>query len=101
MIDPDAQRRVHDAGLATAQASANASAAAETRELLREDIDRLQKELLITSSIAAELFSTLLASDPERAWRVSESVLSQHEKYRNDSRFPNIRDLLSTFSRVR
>ena len=77
-----------------------ASAAAEARELLREDIDRLQKELLITSSIAAEVFSALLASDPERAWRVSESVLLQHEKYRNDSRFPNIRDLLSTFSRV-
>lgn len=101
MMDPDAQRRAYDAGLATAQANANASAAAETRELLREDIDRLQKELLITSSIAAELFSTLLASDPEGAWRVSESVLSQHEKYRNDSRFPSIRDLLSTFSRDR
>ena len=100
MIDPDAQRRALDAVLATRQATANASAAAEAREL-REDILRLQKELLITSSIAAEVFSALLASDPERAWRVSESVLLQHEKYRNDSRFPNIRDLLSTFSRVR
>ena len=99
MIDPDAQRRALDAVLATRQATATASAA-EARELLREDIDRLQKELLITSSIAAEVFSALLASDPERAWRVSESVLLQHEKYRNDSRFPNIRDLLSTFSRV-
>ena len=100
VIDPDAQRRALDAVLATRQATANASAAAEARELLREDIHRLQKELLIISSIAAEVFSALLASDPERAWRVSESVLLQHEKYRNDSRFPNIRDLLSTFSRV-
>jgi hypothetical protein len=100
VIDPDAQRRALDAVLATRQGNANASAAAETRELLREDIDRLQKEVLITSSIAAEVLSALLASDPERAWRVSESVLLQHEKYRNDSRFPNIRDLLSTFSRV-
>ena len=100
MIDPDAQRRALDAVLATRQATANASAAAEARELLREDIDRLEKELLITSSIAAEVFSALLASDPERAWRVSEAVLLQHEKYRNDSCFPNIRDLLSTFSRV-
>jgi len=47
---------------------------------------RLQKELLITSSIAAEVFSALLASDPERARR-SESVLIQHEKYRNDPGF--------------
>jgi hypothetical protein len=102
VIDPDAQRRALDAVLATRQANANAnaSAAAETRELLREDINRLQKEVLITSSIAAEVFFALLASDPERAWHVSESVLLQHEKYRNDSRFPNIRDLLSTFSRV-
>jgi hypothetical protein len=35
--------------LATRQATANASAAAEARELLCQDIDRLQKELLITS----------------------------------------------------
>ena len=100
VIDPDAQRRALDAVLATRQATATASAAAEARELLREDIDRLQKELLITSSIAAEVFAALRASDPERAWRVSESILLQHEKYRNDSCFPNIRDLLSTFSRI-
>jgi hypothetical protein len=70
----------------------------EARELLREDIDRLQKELLVISSIAAEVFAALLAS--ERAWRISESVLLQHEKGRNDSCFLNIRDLLSTFSRI-
>jgi hypothetical protein len=86
--------------LATRQATANASAAAEARELLCQDIDRLQKELLITSSIAAGCSPRWLASDPERAWRVSESVLLQHEKSRSDSRFPNSRDLLSTFSRV-
>jgi hypothetical protein len=101
VIDPDAQGCALDAVLAARQATANANAAAESRELLREDVDRLQKELLITSSIAPEVCSALLASDPERAWRVSESVLLQHEKYRNDSRFPNIRDLLSTFSGVR
>ena len=101
MIDPDAQRRTFDAVLATHDAHARDSAAAEARELLREDIRRLQKELLITSSIATELFSTLLASDPERAWCVSESVLSQFEKYRDDSDFPNVRDLLSALSRVR
>jgi hypothetical protein len=101
MIDPDAQRRVFDAVTETHHANARANAAAETGELLREDIGRLQKELSITSSIAAELFSTLLASDPERAWRVSESVLSQYEKYQDDSHFPNVRDLLSTISRVR
>jgi hypothetical protein len=101
VIDPDAQGCALDAVLAARQATANANAAAESRELLREDVDRLQKELLITSSIASEVFSALFASDPERAWRVSESVLLQHEKYRNDSRFPNIRDLLSTFSGVR
>ena len=100
MFEPDDQRRALDAMLATRQATATASATAEARERLREDIDRLQKELLITSSIAAEVFSALLASDPERAWRVSESVLLQHEKYRNDCCFPNIRDLLSTFSRI-
>lgn len=100
MFDPDAQRRALDAVLATRQATANASAAAEARELLREDIDRLQKELLIISSIAAEVFSGLLASDPERAWRVSESILFHHEKYRNDSCFPNIRDLLARLSRI-
>jgi hypothetical protein len=100
VIDTDAQRRALDAVLAARQATANARAAAEARELLREKIDRLQKELLITSSIAAEVFSASLASDPERAWHVSESVQLQHEKYRSDSRFPNIRDLLSTFSRV-
>ena len=66
MIDPDAQSGVLDAGLAARQANANTSAAAETREWLREDIDRLEKELLITSSIAAKVFSALLASDPER-----------------------------------
>ena len=100
MFDPDSQRRALDAVLATRQATANASAAAEARELLREDIDRLQKELLIISSIAAEVFSGLLASDPERAWRVSESILFHHEKYRNDSCFPNIRDLLARLSRI-
>jgi len=101
MIDPDAQRRAFDAAMETHRANARAGAAAETREGLREDIGRLQKELLITSSIAAELFSTLLASDPERAWSVSESILSKHEKYRDDSHFPNVRDLLFTFSRLR
>jgi hypothetical protein len=101
MIDLDAQRRAFDAVMETHHANARASAAAETGELLREDIGRLQKELLITSSIAAELFSTLLASDSERAWRVSELVLSQHEEYQDDSHFPHVRDLLSTFSRVR
>lgn len=101
MIDPDAQRRAFDAAVETQCANARASAAAEAREWLREDIARLQKELVVTSSIAAELFSTLLASDPERAWSVSESILSQHEKYRDDSHFPNVRDLLSAFSRLR
>ena len=48
MIDPDAQRGALDAVLATRQATATASVA---------------------------VFSALLASDPERAWRVSESVL--------------------------
>jgi hypothetical protein len=86
---------------ATTRGTATASAAAEARELLREDIDRLQKELLIISSICRlPVIVALLNSDPERAWRVSESVLLQHEKYRNDSCFPNIRDLLSTFSRI-
>lgn len=101
MIDPDAQRRAFDAAVETHCANARASAAAETRERLREDIGRLQKELVITTSIAAEVFSTLLAADPEGAWRVSESVLSKHERYRDDSHFPNVRDLLSTFSRLR
>ena len=55
---------------------------------------------LITSPMAAEVFSALRASDPERAWRLSELVLLQHEKYRNDSRLPDLRDLLSMFSRV-
>jgi hypothetical protein len=100
VIDPDAQRRAYDASVATGEATADANAAAESRERLREHIDRLQKELLITSSIAAEVFSALLVAVPERAWRVSESVLLQHEKYRTDSRFPTIRDLLATFSRV-
>jgi hypothetical protein len=77
---------------------------AGTIQTSRKNCDRQRNtvidQLLITSSIAAEVFSALLASDPERAWRVSESVLLQHEKYRNDSCFPNIRDLLSTFSRI-
>ena len=42
VIDPDAQRRALDAVLATRQATATASTAVEARELLREDIDRLQ-----------------------------------------------------------
>lgn len=35
----------------------------KTREWLREDIGRLQKELLITISTAAELFSTPASGD--------------------------------------
>ena len=84
MIDPDAQRRAFDAAVETHCANARASAAAETREWLREDMSRLQK-----------------ATDPERAWSVSESILQKHEEYRDDSQFPNVRDLLSTFSRLR
>jgi hypothetical protein len=76
-------------------------AAAETRELLREDMGRLRKELLVISSIAAELYSTLPASDPERARYVSESLFTQHERYQDDPHFPNVRDLLATFSRRR
>ena len=100
MIDADAQRHAFDAVMQAHDANARASAATETREMLREDIGRLQKELLVTSSIAGELFSTLLASHPERAWRVSVALLLQHEKYQDDSHFPHIRDLLATFSRV-
>jgi hypothetical protein len=101
MIDPDAQRRTFDAVVETQCANAHAAAAAETRELLREDMGRLQRELLVISSIAAELYSTLLASDPERARYVSDALLSQHEKYQDDPHFPNVRDLLATFSRLR
>lgn len=101
MIDPDAQRRAFDADVETHSANARATAAAEARELLREDMGRLRKELLVISSIAAELFSTLLASDAERARCVSESLLSQHERYQDDPRFPNVADLLDTLSRLR
>jgi hypothetical protein len=101
VIDPDAQKRAFDAAVERHCADARATGATETREWLREDIARLQKEILIASSIVAELFSALRESDPERAGHVSEGVLSQHEKYQDDPHFPNVRDLLATFSRLR
>jgi hypothetical protein len=100
MIDPDAQRRAFEAAVETDGMRARATAAAETCELLREDMGRLRKELSVISSIAAELFSTLVESNPERAQGVSESVLSKHERYRDDPCFCNVRDLLATFSRL-
>lgn len=101
MIDFDAQRRTFNAIRGIEDANARATAAAETCDLLREDIRRLRKELLITTSIATELFSALVHADSERAWQVSDSVLSDHREYRESCDFPDVRDLLSTFSRIR
>ena len=101
MIDPDAQRRAFDAVVETDCANAHATAAAETRDLLREEMGRLRKELLVISSIAAELYSALLTVDPECARYVSESLLSKHERYQDDPHLPNIGDLLATLSRLR
>jgi hypothetical protein len=101
MIDPDAQRRAFDAVVESDCANAHATAAEETRESLRENMGWLRKELLVISSIAAELYSTLVSADPEWARFVSKSLLSQHERYQDDPHLPNVGDLLATISRLR
>ena len=76
MIDPDAQRRAVDAAVETDRASARAPTAAEACDLLRADMRRLRQEVLVISSIAAELFPTLPASGPGRAVRLRVGVVA-------------------------
>src|SRR5688572_12492524 len=100
MIDDDPHRHAFDAQMQAHAANSRANAAAETCDLLREDLSRLEKEVSITAAIASEAFSALLAGDPERAGRLSQSVLSQYEKYRDSREFPSVSELLNRFGRV-
>jgi glutathione S-transferase len=101
MIYDDAHRRACDAENQAHAANARAATAAEARDRLREDVRRLEKELSTTASIAGELFSTLLAADPQLAGCVSQSVLSQYGNYRESQEFPNISELLARLARAR
>src|SRR5687767_4218957 len=98
MIDDDTRRHVFDALIEAHAANARANPTTETCDLLRADLSRLEKEVLISASIAREAFSALLGGDPQGAGRLSQSVLSQYEKYRDNCEFPNVSELLAGFA---
>ena len=100
MIDRDADRRVFDAENQAHAASARAEATAESRDIARDNANRLQKEVSIAVAIASETISMLAKLDRWSASRFSESVLSQYGKYENSREFPNIADLLTHVARV-
>jgi len=99
MIDEEL-RRIFEAENRTHAANERASAAMEARDDLRLDVRRLEKETLITCAIANELFSTLVGLAPHVARCASESVLSHHDKYRDNPEFPNVSELLATLART-
>lgn len=100
MIDDEAHRRAFDAEIQAHAATARADAAVETRDFLRDDRHRLEKEASIAVSIAGEIFSTLLFTHPRLADRLSQSILSQYEQYQDNCKFPNVCELLDRLATV-
>ena len=100
MIDDEAHRRAFDAEIQAHAATARADAAVETRDFLREDLNRLEKEASIAVSIAGEIFSTVLFTHPRLAGRLSQSILSQYGRYQDNRRFPNVGELLDRLGSV-
>ena len=100
MIEDDAQRRVVDAERQANAAIARAEAATASRDLARESVHRLEREVSIAVAIASETLSILAKLDPWSASRFSESVLFHYEKYQNNRDFPSIADLLTRVAKV-
>lgn len=100
MVEHDAQCRLLDALNQADAANARAEAAAASRDLARESVQRLQNEVSIAVAIATETLAILAKLDPWSARRFSQSVLSHYEKYQNNRDFPDLADLLTRIARV-
>jgi hypothetical protein len=99
MFDSDVYRQAFDAENRASTANARAEAASNSRDALREDLARLQKEAALAIVIAGEAFAALLSLDPRRADALAQTLLSQYGKYRDSREYPNLSGLLLTIVR--
>lgn len=61
---------------------------------LRRDCRLLEKETAVSASIALDMFRALRAADANRAVDMCDRMIFQYGRFRDQSSFPNLRDLL-------
>lgn len=98
-MDLDAFRDAYDARNRAAAADARAEAVSISRDQLRADVVRLEKEVVLATAIARETVATLVSLDGERASRCVSALVVQYDSYLADARFPNVNDLLASLRR--
>jgi len=67
---------------------------ADDIDRLRRECTRLEKEAVVSASIALDLFQALRAADAQVAGETRTRIMFRYGRYRDDDGFPNLRDLL-------